>query len=152
MQLQKEIFPIQPEDIPQVITVWETSVRATHYFVNEADIQFFKPIVQDALYQLQETACIRDHYGLVAGFIAVENKHVNMLFISPMARGKGVGKKLLYYAVNTFGATTLDVNEQNEQAVGFYRHMGFEVIGRSELDDTGKPYPILHMKLSKLIE
>jgi putative acetyltransferase len=25
--------------------------------------------------------------------------------------------------------------------------MGFELIGRSELNGTGKPYPILHMQL-----
>jgi len=31
--------------------------------------------------------------------------------------------------------------------VGFYEHMGFEIISRSELDGLGKPYPILHMQL-----
>jgi len=31
--------------------------------------------------------------------------------------------------------------------VGFYLRMGFEVVGRSELDDFGKPYPLLHMRL-----
>lgn len=39
-----------------------------------------------------------------------------------------------------------DVNEQNEQAIGFYIYKGFSVAGRSELDGTGKPYPILHLK------
>ena len=38
-----------------------------------------------------------------------------------------------------------DVNEQNVQAVGFYRHMGFVVVGRSPTDDAGRPYPLLHM-------
>lgn len=70
-----------------------------------------------------------------------------MLFIHPDARGQGAGKRLLSYAVRTLGATTLDVNEQNEQAVGFYLHLGFEVIGHSALDGAGKPYPLLHMRL-----
>ena len=39
------------------------------------------------------------------------------------------------------------MNEQNEQAVGFYLHQGFVIAGRSELDGTGKPYPILHLQL-----
>ena len=43
----------------------------------------------------------------------------------------------------------VDVNEQNEQAIGFYQHYGFKTISRSELDGTGKPYPILHMELVK---
>jgi len=44
-------------------------------------------------------------------------------------------------------AERLDVNEQNPQALGFYLHEGFEVIGRSETDGLGQPYPLLHMKL-----
>jgi putative acetyltransferase len=50
--------------------------------------------------------------------------------------------------VTALGATRLDVNEQNDQAVGFYRRMGFAAVGRSERDYTGKPYPLLHMRLS----
>ena len=30
---------------------------------------------------------------------------------------------------------TTTVNEQNEQAVGFYKKVGFKVTGRSEVDD-----------------
>ncbi|PSG70607.1 GNAT family N-acetyltransferase, partial [Escherichia coli] len=37
------------------------------------------------------------------------------------------------------------VNEQNEQAVGFYKKVGFKVTGRSEVDDLGKPYPLLNL-------
>jgi putative acetyltransferase len=59
---------------------------------------------------------------------------------------------LLHHAIAAFGATELDVNEQNEQAVGFYRRMGFEVVGRSALDGTGKPYPLLHMRLTASIK
>jgi putative acetyltransferase len=72
-----------------------------------------------------------------------------MLFIHPEHRGKSIGKFLLDYAVNHLNITKVDVNEQNEQAVGFYKHCGFEIIGRSKLDALGKPYPILHMELIK---
>ncbi|TMD66902.1 MAG: GNAT family N-acetyltransferase [Chloroflexi bacterium] len=48
------------------------------------------------------------------------------------------------------GATTVDVNEQNDQALGFYLRMGFVVVGRSELDSNGKPYPLLHMRLASV--
>ena len=70
-----------------------------------------------------------------------------MLFIHPGFRGKSIGKTLLDYSINILGVTKVDVNEQNEQAVGFYKHCNFKTIGRSELDSTGKPYPILHMEL-----
>ena len=75
------IFPIPPEDFPRTLEVWEASVRATHHFVREADIQFFKPLVRDALQKMEHLACARDENGQVAGFVAVAEKKVEMLFI-----------------------------------------------------------------------
>jgi putative acetyltransferase len=31
--------------------------------------------------------------------------------------------------------------------VGFYERLGFKRIGRSPLDDAGRPYPLLHLAL-----
>lgn len=52
------------------------------------------------------------------------------------------------HAVEGMGAHLVDVNEQNEGAVGFYRRLGFEVYDRSERDGQGMPYPLLHMRLA----
>ena len=41
----------------------------------------------------------------------------------------------------------MDVNEQNDVAIAFYERMGFKQIGHSELDATGRPFPIVHMEL-----
>jgi putative acetyltransferase len=147
MQLQAGIFPIHPADFPRVVEVWEASVRATHHFVSEANIQFFKPLVRDALPHVPALAGARDEGGQVVGFIGVAGSKVEMLFVDPAWRGRGIGRRLLTNAILRLGATLVDVNEQNEQAVGFYHRIGFEVIGRSAYDSTGKPFPILHMQL-----
>lgn len=147
IQIQKDISKVRLEDFPRVVEVWEASVRATHHFLAEADIQFIKPLIPDALSHVAELSCVRDGAGQVAGFLGVEGGKVEMLFIHPVWRGRGIGGCLLRYAVNMLGARLVDVNEQNEQAVGFYLRMGFEVEGRSELDSTGKPFPLLHMRL-----
>lgn len=70
-----------------------------------------------------------------------------MLFILNEARGKGVGKVLLRYAIDQLGATKVDVNEKNLLTVGFYEQMGFKLTSRSPVDDMGKPFPILRMAL-----
>ena len=69
-----------------------------------------------------------------------------MLFVSAEKRGQGIGKRLLEHAVAACGVNELTVNEQNPQAIGFYAHMGFRTYKRSETDEQGAPYPILHMK------
>lgn len=145
-QEQEKITPVRPEDHPRMLEVWEASVRATHHFLSEADIAFFRPLVPEAFLQMTELVGVRDEAGEVAGFLGTAEGKIEMLFIDPAWRGKGIGRRLLTHAVEEIGATTIDVNEQNEQAVGFYLRMGFEVEGRSDLDGLGKPFPLLHLR------
>ena len=140
------ISTIQPADYQRVVEVWEASVRATHDFVSEADIQVFRPLVRDGLPDVTYLLGERDDDGQVVGFIGVVGEKIEMLFIHPDWRGQGIGGRLLTHVVMQLGAMLVDVNEQNAQAVGFYQHFGFEVIGRSDLDGTNKPYPLLHMQ------
>lgn len=74
-----------------------------------------------------------------------------MFFIASQSRGKGIGKKLLQKAEKDFHVIEVVVNEQNSQARGFYEHMGFEVLDRSEPDEQGGSFPILYMKKNRLI-
>ena len=135
------------EDYPELLDVWENSVRATHDFITEDDIAFFKPIIIEQAFPHVTLKCIKDEHKAILGFIGVHECKIEMLFILDAARGKGVGKALLNYAVDQLAANKVDVNEQNPLAVGFYQHMGFKVASRSPLDDMGKPFPILHMEL-----
>jgi putative acetyltransferase len=93
--------------------------------------------------------CIRTPDGKIAGFSGVKGSRIEMLFIHPEVLGRGIGKRLLNHAVQHLNKDEVDVNEQNEQALGFYLHAGFSVVRRSEKDALGMPYPILHMKILK---
>ncbi|MEC0240805.1 GNAT family N-acetyltransferase [Paenibacillus dokdonensis] len=142
------IFKPFEDEFDELVDVWEASVRATHDFLQETDIQWFRPKVRNEYLYAVGLHAFRREDGKIQGFIGVLDGKIEMLFIAPDARGQGIGKKLLSYAVNNLGATELDVNEQNPQAVGFYLHQGFKVVGRSPLDGMGKPFPLLHMKLT----
>ena len=72
-----------------------------------------------------------------------------LLCLSPEVRGKGLGKQLLQYGIETYNIQELTVNEQNPQAVGFYEHMGFQTYKRTVYDEEGNPYPLLYMRLSR---
>ena len=124
--------------------VWEASVRATHNFLNEADILIYKGLIPNYLDSVNLYAK-RNKSGNIIGFMGIADGNIEMLFIHPDARGKGIGKEFIEYALTELEANKVDVNEQNEQAVGFYLKMGFKVNSRSETDPQGKPYPILHL-------
>lgn len=138
---------VLPEIYAEMLNVWENSVRATHDFITEEDIEFFKPIIIGQAFPAVTLRCVKNELGSILGFVGIHDSKIEMLFILNEARGKGVGRMLLQYAIEQLGATKVDVNEQNPLAVGFYEHMGFKVISRSPVDDMGQPFPILHMTL-----
>ncbi|MYV06638.1 GNAT family N-acetyltransferase [Lactobacillus salivarius] len=88
-----------------------------------------------------------DVNGVPIAFMGIDDGKLEMLFIDPRERGKGLGRKLLEHGITKYGVKEVVVNEQNPQAKGFYEHMGFKVYERSEIDEQGNPYPILFMKL-----
>jgi putative acetyltransferase len=130
-----------------LVDVWEAAVRATHHFLTESDIQLFKPLVPKGLFSLEHLLCVRDTGGALIGFVGVADGKMEALFVHPAWHGAGIGRRLATHVIDTLGVTTVDVNEQNVQAVAFYRHLGFEVEGRSSVDGLGLPFPLLHMRL-----
>ncbi|WP_139650580.1 GNAT family N-acetyltransferase [Raoultibacter phocaeensis] len=147
-----EIKPVaKPERterlVEELARLWEASVRPTYAFLSETDVVDLRPEVRAGLAAIDCLAVAFDDEAHVIGFVGVEGDKVEMLFVAPEAFGAGVGRKLLERATRELGARKLDVNEGNPGARGFYEHLGFEVVGRSEVDDQGRPFPLLHMEL-----
>ncbi len=51
---------INKEDMNNILDVWESSVRATHTFLNEDDIVSIKPQVKEGAYAVNKLVCVRD--------------------------------------------------------------------------------------------
>ncbi len=140
------IVPYTDADKDQVLHVWEKSVLATHDFLNPADFEEIKTLVQTIDFNHFDVYCLRQN-DEVAGFIGVAEKKIEMLFFAPEYIGKGFGRKLAEYGISELKSDKVDVNEQNTKAVKFYEKLGFKTYERTEKDDQGKDYPLLRMKL-----
>lgn len=140
------IQPATTADYPEIIGVWELSVRATHDFLPEDYLQEIKSLLPAILPQLPVYTFKKDD-GTIVGFAGVAGDKIEMLFLHPDHRGKGIGKQLLNFCTGELKASKVDVNEQNIQAVGFYNNMGFMQTGYQALDGLGRPFPILLMEL-----
>lgn len=134
-------------EIEAMMAIWESSVKATHHFLTINDINALKPAVKNGLLMIEQLYGYYDQKLL--GFIGVEGEKIEMPFIDANALNQGIGKKLLQYAIDTLKIKYVDVNEQNEKALGFYQHMGFQITSRSELDEQGNAFPILHLKMKE---
>lgn len=136
------------ELVRELLGVWERSVRATHLFLSDGEVRSIREYVPQALLGVAHLLVAEDEAGAPAAFMGVEDGSLEMLFIDPNERGKGLGRRLLRLGIESYGVRRLAVNEQNPQAAGFYEHMGFEAFARSETDEQGNPYPILYMRLT----
>lgn len=132
--------------LTNLINVWEQSVRATHLFLSDAEIKQIKEYVPQALREVKHLIVVEFKPNEAVAFMGIENQRLEMLFLSPEERGKGIGRQLLQYGIHNYQIREVTVNEQNPQAVGFYEHMGFAAYKRTDLDEEGNPYPLLYMK------
>ena len=151
--MKTNIRKLSSQNYDELVNIWEASVRATHHFLQEEEIEFYKPIVRK--YALPDV----DLYGITAdkteqslqilGFLGVSKDKVEMLFLRPEHRGQGLGRHLIEFALDELKIYKLDVNEENPDALGFYQHLGYQIVSRDELDGNGKPHPILHLEFSR---
>jgi len=137
-----------PQQLERLLMIWEASVRATHHFLSDAEVKQIKNYVPQALQSVSHLIVAVDASDEPIGFMGTEQNRLEMLFLSPAERGKGIGKQLVQYGIQQYGIQAVTVNEQNPQAVGFYEHLGFVTYQRTDHDEQGNPYPLLYMKLA----
>ena len=134
-------------DVPRLFAVWESSVRATHSFLSEADLITLIPLARAEIAAFNPIYCLRDLHQQPFAMLGMQGSKIDMLFVHADYRGRGAGRLLTEFAIHTLHADCVDVNEQNALAVGFYQYMGFHRVGRSATDSAGHPFPILHLAL-----
>ena len=139
------IRKVEVTDYPRLMEIWESAVLSTHDFLKKEDFLYYKE--QLPVYFQYVALFGFEQEGILIGFMGIAEGNLELLFIDNDYRGTGIGKKMIAYAIDNLQVTKVDVNEQNTQAIGFYKHIGFSVCKRSDLDGEGKEYPILHMRL-----
>lgn len=127
-----------------LLPIWERSVRATHLFLSDAEVNRIKEYVPRAFEGVEHLIAAEAEKPVA--FMGTQNGRLEMLFVAPEERGRGIGRQLLQYGVENYGVFEVTVNEQNPQAVGFYERMGFETYKRTDTDEEGAPYPLLYVK------
>ena len=132
----------------ELLAIWERSVQQTHHFLTPADIAQLKgPVLKEYFPLMENIIGLVGADRRIRGFIGTVGTRIEMLFVDPEYFRQGAGKQLIEYAIAHYGVDSVDVNEQNEDALAFYVCMGFKVVGRSALDGQGNPFPLLHMQL-----
>ena len=133
------------DEADALFAIWRAAVEATHQFVAAADLESISKMVREQYLPSAELWVATDEEDQPLAFLGMTDDKVDTLFVAPSAHGRGIGRALMAHARALAGPLSVDVNEQNQGAVAFYLRLGFRVTGRSERDDAGRPYPLLHL-------
>lgn len=133
-------------DTERLFEVWKSAVDATHRFVLSADLEYYGQLVRHEYLPRAIVEVAVDAADRPLGFMGIKGSYIDALFVASDWHGRGIGRLLIESAQQRFAdGLTVDVNEQNTAALGFYERMHFRVSSRSPVDSTGRPYPLLHL-------
>lgn len=92
----------------------------------------------------EEAVYVAESNGQILGIMSVyrPESFVHCLYVDMPAQGLGVGTALLAHAAKeTKGPLALKVDEPNQRALAFYKHLGF--VERDSGDDHGTRWVLL---------
>ena len=97
-----KFYEVQDRNQPLLdvlLEIWEQSARATHLFLSDAEVKAIRAYVPQALKSVEHLIAAETEKPIA--FMGVQNGRLEMLFITPEERGKGMGKQLLQYGIET---------------------------------------------------
>ena len=138
-----QIRPYQPQDLPGLLTAWESASRLAHPFLPE---RFFESerINIPQLYIPNADTWVAAQGSKIIGFIALivneQDKAIHCeiggLFVDPRFHRQGVGKSLVDKAKSIFKDMSVKVFQRNSIGRKFYDCYGFQTIGEVVWEDT----------------
>lgn len=133
-------------DMEKLSAIWFEASRQAHAFIGEASLRGQRELIETVYLPKAETwVAIRD--GEPVGFVSLLEDFIGGLFVSPRCQGGGIGRRLVRHAAQLKGSLRLEVYTANEQALAFYRSLGFEELSRRPSDDQGLPFENVQMSL-----
>lgn len=134
------------KDIVRLAEIEVFNYRLNFYPIFQNDCFYFEELTTVSLMEqylkkkemLEQTWVYDD--GVVKGFIRVDGRKIEKLFVEPILQGKGIGEKLLSYAVGEQAADHLWALEKNVRAIAFYERHGFSKTDEKILEEGTTEY------------
>lgn len=139
------IRPAVPSDASRIAEMIVTNYRVNFYpFFNNDPFYFGELNVVDMAKEYSEgSEALKNSFvyddGVVRGVIRVNGDEIEKLYVEPQFQSKGIGEKLLGYAVDTLHASFLWALEYNKRGIAFYQKHGFELTGEKIVEDEWVP-------------
>jgi putative acetyltransferase len=120
------IRQMKKEDTQRIMTIWLQSTIIAHDFIEKSYWEKAYDVVKKE-YLPQSVTFVYEKDGDLLGFIGIiTDDTIGALFVDPAHLKHGIGKSLLDEAKKHYNLLSVSVYQKNKNAVGFYKHCGFE--------------------------
>lgn len=133
-------------DTQNLSRIWLDASLLAHPFIGTQCLREQQRLIEDTYLPLSETF-VAAQAGNPVGFISLLDSFIGGLFVAPAQQGKGIGRRLIAHALDLKGELSLEVYTANEQAMQFYRSLGFLEVSRRLTDDDGLPFENARLSL-----
>ena len=141
----KNIRKARIEDLNRIAEIEVFNYRLNFYPIFKDDTYYFSELQVSSLTSKYRDL-INELYvyddGVIKGFIMIDNSEVKKLFVEPVLQGKGLGSKLLRYALDKCNVKYLWALEKNIRAINFYLNNGFKLSEDKKLEEGTNEYLI----------
>lgn len=122
------IRKFQPQDTDKVMKIWLDGSLDSHDFIPAAYWQKNFAVVRDEYLPAAQTY-VWEENGEIKAFASLRDEdYIGALFVSAEARGRGIGKALMFELQKNHSRLNLQVYSQNKKAVRFYHRCGFQIL------------------------
>ncbi|MCC5910735.1 MAG: N-acetyltransferase [Clostridiaceae bacterium] len=116
---------VNEQEMRKIMEIWKVSTIEAHNFIcKEYWLKSYKAVKEEYIPDAETYVYLEKNE--IKGFISIlDGQYIGALFVDINCQGKGVGKKLIEYTKGLYEHLRLDVYKKNEQAVNFYKKVGF---------------------------
>ena len=112
-------------DIDRVADIWLKTNLKAHYFISNQYWKSNYELVKEMMSQYEVYVFEADK--MIQGFVGLNDKYIEGIFVSDEMQSLGIGKALLNYAKDKRSKLFLNVYQKNTRAISFYQREGFEI-------------------------
>ena len=139
------VRPSTADDLPRLLEIWRAAVDATHRFLSDEHRAELDAIVGEQFLPSAGIWVAAGEDDRPVGWLVMDGQMIEALFVDPDAHGRGIGTRLIEHAATLSPTLRVEANEQASNALPFYLARGFRIVGRTERDHDGRPYPLVQL-------
>ena len=110
-------------DIDRIADIWLKTNLKAHYFISNQYWKSNYELVKEMMSQYEVYVFEADK--MIQGFVGLNDKYIEGIFVSDEMQSCGIGKLLLDYVKDKKVSLRLNVYQKNARAISFYQREGF---------------------------